>query len=393
MATKWEGRSGTHDAFLIGPGGRRPIQTVIRMVSQRPQILGFGEEANMNKLVIILVLVFVLFTIINAYTAPVNLLQFANDRNNFGIGLGLIELVDADKQAYNVFPFHFYIKSEERSVFLLFNMLTIVFKSGINYSKPVMVSGNYSGDIVSVGGQVIVSGRVSGDIWAFNADVVLKSGASVSGNVVAIGGRVNGAAVGGTKLVASNLQFPLMGIVISPQTGDVFQLFGFDLFAVLFFLIILVLYALFGKGHLSSLAGAVTEDWKGSLLFTILSLLCIPVILILLIASKAGLLIVPLVIIFLLAAGYAGYVSLAVRLGRIIVRGEGGNPGQLILAGAVGFVLIHGLTVIGLILSLFSVNFMKVVATIFLTVGAIVSYCAYIYGLGISLARLKNRTA
>jgi glucan phosphoethanolaminetransferase (alkaline phosphatase superfamily) len=42
---------------------------------------------------------------------------------------------------------------------------------------------------------------------------------------------------------------------------------------------------------------------------------------------------------------------------------------------------------------LFSLNFMKVLATIFLTVGAIVSYIAFIYGLGISLSSIKNRTA
>jgi hypothetical protein len=356
----------------------------------------FGEEACMNKLVIALILVFALFTLINAYTAPVNLMQFANDKNNFGIGLGLVEQVDAAKQAYNVFPIHFYIKSGDRNIFLLFNVLTIVFKSGINYSKPLTIGGRYNGDVVSVGGEVTVSGRVNGDIWAFNADVNLRPGAVVTGNVVALGGRViasSGNAVMGTKLVAAGLQFPLLGIIISPRTGGVAQIFGFDLFTILFFLVILLLYSVFGKNHLGSLAGAVTANWKGSLLFTLVSLVAIPLVVILLIASRAGLLIVPVLLIVLMAAGYTGYVSVAVRVGRIIVRGEGGGPAQLILTGAVGFVLIHGLTIIGLLLSLFSLNFMKVLATIFLTVGAIVSYIAFIYGLGISLSSIKNRTA
>ncbi len=350
----------------------------------------------MKKLVIALVLVFILFTVINAYTVPINLLQFANDRNNFGIGLGLVEQVDKAKQAYNVFPIHFYIKSGERNVFLLFNVLTVVFKTGVNYSKPVTIGGRYTGDVISVGGQVTVSGRVHGDIWAFNADVILRPGASVTGNVIAVGGRVTSSgnsAIGGTRLVAGDLQFPLMGIIISPQTGGVSQIFGFDLFAILFFVIILALYALFGKNHLASMAGSVSSDWKGSLLFTLVVLVAVPLVIVLLIASRAGLFIVPFVIIFLMAAGYTGYVSVAVKLGRIIVRGEGGSPARLILSGAVGFILIHGLTIIGLLLSLFSVNVLKVIATIFLTVGAIVSYVAFIYGLGISMSRLKSRTA
>jgi hypothetical protein len=350
----------------------------------------------MNKLVIAIVLVFILFTVVNAYSEPVSVTQYASDRNNFGVGLGLLELVDKDKQAYDVFPLHVYIRSGDRSVFLLFNILTIVFNTGINYSKPISVAGAYSGDIVSVGGEVFVSGRVNGDIWAFNADVVLNPGSSVSGNVITLGGRVvssQAVNIAGTRLVASNLQFPLMGIVVSPQTGNVLQIFGFDLFSILFFVIILLLYSIFGKNHLASLIGSVTADWKGSLLFTVLVLIGIPLIVILLIASKAGLFIVPFFLIFLLAAGYAGYTAVMVRVGRILVRGEGAGPGQLFFAGCVGFILIHGLTIIGLLLSLFTLNFFKVLATIFLTLGAIISYVSFVYGLGITLSRLKSATA
>ena len=132
----------------------------------------------MKRLVIVLVLLFALFTVLRVSAAPVSLSQFANDRNNIGVGLGLLELVDKDKQAYDVFPLHVYIRSGDRSVFLLFNLLTIVFKSGVNYSKPISVTSVYSGDIVSVGGEVFVRGRVNGDIWAFNADVVLSPGST-----------------------------------------------------------------------------------------------------------------------------------------------------------------------------------------------------------------------
>jgi hypothetical protein len=361
-----------------------------------PRDITVGKEEPMNKPVIVLIVFFCLIPLISAFAAPVYVSEFSTDRNNFGVGLGLLELVDKDKQAYDIFPMHFYIKSGDRSVFLLFNLLTIVFKSGINYSKPLIVNGTYAGDIVSVGGQVIVNGRVNGDIWAFNADVVLNPRASVTGNLVTIGGRVFSSAaatVEGTKLVASNLQFPLMGVVISPQTGDVLQIFGFELFSILFFVIILVLYSIFGKNHLGSLSGSVTADWKGSLLFTLLVLIGIPLIVILLIASRAGLFIVPFFLIFLLASGYAGYTAVAVRVGRIILRGESGNPAQLIFSGCIGFVLIHGLTIIGLLLSLFSPNIFKILATIFLTIGAIVSYVSFVYGLGISLSRLKTATA
>ncbi len=361
-----------------------------------PRHIIVGKEESMKRLVIVLVLLFALFTVLRVSAAPVSLSQFANDRNNIGVGLGLLELVDKDKQAYDVFPLHVYIRSGDRSVFLLFNLLTIVFKSGVNYSKPISVTSVYSGDIVSVGGEVYVRGRVNGDIWAFNADVVLSPGSTVTGNVITLGGRVVSSSsvnIAGTKLVASNLQFPLMGVVISPQTGSVLQIFGFELFSILFFVIILFLYSMFGKNHLASLAGSVTADWKGSLLFTLLVLIVIPLIIILLIASKAGLFIVPFFLIFLLASGYAGYTAVAVRIGRIVMRGEGGSPAQLFFAGCVGFVLIHGLTIVGLLLSLFTLNFFKVLAAIFLTLGAIVSYVSFVYGLGITLSRLKTATA
>ncbi|MBN1524767.1 MAG: hypothetical protein JW904_09800 [Spirochaetales bacterium] len=348
----------------------------------------------MKKLVLALIFIFILFTVINAYTAPtVNIQEFAQDKNNFGIGIGVLENVDQKRQSWNVFPLHVYIKSGERSVFLAFNVLTIIFNGSTNYSKQINASGTYNGDIVSVGGKVYVTGKVNGDIWAFNADVVLGKNATVSGNVVTIGGSVfssGSVAIQGSKYVVSDLQFPLMGILVSPNPGSIFLLNSFHIYSILLFIVVLFLLGQFWKSGIQSISQMVTTEWRGALVFALLALLTIPLIMILIISSRIGILIIPLLCLFLFAISYSGYIGIAVKIGSTILKREASGNAGLLINGGLGFVVLNGLTIIGLVLSLVSGGFFILMRDIFLTAGAIVSYVALMYGLGLSMLQIKN---
>jgi len=346
----------------------------------------------MRKLVIGLIIIFVLFTIINAYPLPINLMEFAKDKNNFGIGIGILEQADQKLDAWNIFPFHFYLKSGKGNIFLAYNLLSLIFKGGINYSRPIVLNGQYKGDIVSVGGQVSIAGRVEGDIWVFNADVILYQNSVVTGNIAVFGGHVisyQPVTISGTRFVLTDLQFPLLGILIAPNSYSDFKLFDFNLFTILLFLNVLIIAALFARSSLDNLAQAVSADWKSALLFTTLALLLLPLLTVILIAVRLGILLLPFFFLFMLGAGYVGFLAIIVRLGRLIIRG-GSSPFSQIVSGALGFVLLHSLTILGLILGLFQVDVLKTISQILLTVGAIVAYLAFSYGLGTSLAHLKK---
>lgn len=346
----------------------------------------------MRKLVIGLIIIFVIFTIINAYPLPLNLMEFAKDKNNFGIGVGILEQADQKLDAWNIFPFHFYLKSENGNIFLSYNLLSIIFKGGINYSRPIVLNGQYKGDIVSVGGKVSIAGRVEGDVWVFNADVILYQNAVVTGNIAIFGGHVLNyppVTVSGTRFVMTDLQFPLLGILIAPNSAADFKVFDFNLFTILLFIIVLILAASFARSSLDNLSQAVSTDWKSALLFTALALLLLPILTVILIAVRLGILVLPFFFLFLLGAGYTGFLAVILRLGRLIIRG-GGSPFSQIMCGFLGFVLLHSLTILGLIFGLFQVAVLKTISQILLTVGAIVAYLAFCYGLGTSLAHFKK---
>lgn len=77
--------------------------------------------------------------------------------------------------------------------------------------REASVRGELRGTLVSVGGDVRISGRVGKDVVAFGGDVVLEPGAEVSGDLLAVGGKVSAPdggrpPVGGRVLTVGELE-------------------------------------------------------------------------------------------------------------------------------------------------------------------------------------------
>jgi hypothetical protein len=91
--------------------------------------------------------------------------------------------------------------------------------------RAVVDSGRtVSGDVAVLDGPVIIAGRVTGRVVAVNADVLLRSGGRIDGDLVVVGGEVEGIrddAVGGeTRLYRHRLRYVDLGDSLALRGDD-----------------------------------------------------------------------------------------------------------------------------------------------------------------------------
>ncbi len=215
------------------------------------------------------------------------------------------------------------------------------------------VDGTVDGSLVAFDAPVTISGRVNGDVVAFHGRVELRSGASVSGDVVSQNDPVvaAGATIGGArKRVQTNVRWE--------RFGWVGRLAWWLAVSVSTLVVGLVLLWLIGRGAARILEAGRTAigpaiGW-GLLLF-----FGLPILAILALVTLVG---IPLGLGLLAALGliYAlGYSATAWILGRSIVRA----PSVWIVAFLVGWAILRVVALIPIL-------------------GGLVWFAAVVFGLG-----------
>ncbi len=210
-----------------------------------------------------------------------------------------------------------------------------------------------NGSLTAFDAPVTISGRVNGDVVVFNGRVELRSGARVTGDVVAQNAPVvaPGATIGGTtRRVETNPNWDRFGWV---------GRFAFWLAVSVSTLVVgLVLLWLVGSG-----AGRILDATRGrigaSIGWGLLLFFGLPILAILALVTVVG---IPLGIGLLAALGliYAlGYSAAAWVLGRLILR----QPAAWVLAFLVGWAILRAVALVPVL-------------------GGLVWFVAVVFGLG-----------
>ena len=312
----------------------------------------------------------------NRMTIHPSLIQFADEESVVSIGFGLAEADGEKRKLWNIFPLRIVLRSGEKKFYLALNGLTFLTRSGIYLGGEQVIEDVYRGDLISIGGPVTIEGTVQGSVWTFGADILLKSSSAVTGDVVAIGGKIEaqrGARIKGNKHSIPQLTIPFLGFLTSPQSAETL-LFIIELFGVLLFLLLLFLVLHFRQGRLITMSRVILDNWKSNLLYLFLALVILPVLVVLLIVSVIGVFLIPVVLIILLSFTYFAFIGASVRLGQLLLRGEIDSPARAYLCGLLGFFIIRIPALLGRLLSVLTSDALVAVGGLLKLVGTAVLF-------------------
>lgn len=355
----------------------------------------------MKRLVLSVVGLLALFSILRAHSQEPtrrlivhpSLVDLAGEDSGLSFGFGIVEATGDRNQLWSVFPIRMSLHSGKERLVLSLSGLDLLTRRGLNFGRPMSVSGVHRGDLVSVGGDVVVTGVVEGSVWVFGADATIRAGARVDGDVVALGGKVNterGAALSGNRQSLPGLRIPFLGFITSRQSAETLQLV-IDLFGVGLYLLALFLALHFRAEYLGRQVAIVTSAWKSNLLYLFLGGMLGPVLVAALIASVVGLLLVPVLLVALLVSTYFGFLGVSVRLGRVFLKGDD-EPLKLFGAGLIGLVLIRGPTLAGRMLAIFASDMFVAVGAMLKVIGGVALFLALLYGFGCGLTAARGAT-
>ncbi len=328
----------------------------------------------------------------NRFTVHPSFVQISGKDSGLSIGFGLIEAEGDKTRTWNIFPIRFSLKSGDRTLYLNMNGLSFLTRSGVYYGGEKVIKGVHHGDVISVGGQVTVQGKVEGNVWSFGADIHLLANSEVTGDVVALGGKVDtvrGARIHGNKHSLPKLTIPFLGFLTSPQSAETLQ-FIMELFGVLLFLIMLFLIIHFRRGSLLTVKDLFFSRWKGVLLYLILGILIIPIVVALLITSGIGIFVLPVLFLLILILVYFSYVGASVRLGQLILKRDTNSAAQIYLQGLLGFFIIKIPSLLGRLISLLTADVFTAVGGFLKVLGSVFLLVVLLYSFGVGLLYLKS---
>ncbi len=223
----------------------------------------------------------------------------------------------------------------------------------------VEIRGRVDGEVVAIGGHVTLDGRADKVVAIFGG-VTLGPKASVSGELVSVGGRVENphhAPVGNQVAVAPFL--PRIGPmlhwggdvvthtrVLSPGLLWPWYIFGGGVLLSLF------LAAVFGRG-VNACVDALEERPGTTLTTAIVLLPAVPALTLVLILTGVGVLLLPLLAMVLVGGMIFGKTAVIVFLGRSLVRPFGGeligHAWLMVPIGAVVLAVLYCVPMLGLL--------------------------------------------
>jgi hypothetical protein len=336
----------------------------------------------------------------NRYVIQPGILEFESTEGGARLAFGFLERSEerGPGRTWNLFPLRLSLRSGNQNFLIAMNGLSFLSPAGFRIGRPVTIRGVKRGDVVSIGGDVTVEGTVEGDVWTLGADITLVSGATVSGDAVALGGSVEAdrrSKIGGNKQSLPNIKIPFLSLLTSDHSAATFR-FIIEVFGVCLFLLVLFLFVHFAHGHLSGVANVLSSRWKGAILYLVLAVLIIPVLMALLIGSVVGILIIPFASILLIFLAYVGYVAVAFRIGLWLRKSSPDlAPARAYTTGLLGLLVLKGPILLGILFTLLSAEFFQGVGRFLTAVGTVAAGAATLYGFGgvLQLIRTQTRAA
>jgi hypothetical protein len=357
-----------------------------------------------KKIVFAVMGLLALFTILRSYGQAVSggtryvlqpgLLEIDTAEGNTRIAFGLLERAGGTPRSWSLLPIRVEFRSGAQRLSLALNGLSLLSPSGLRAGRPVRITGQKQGDVISVGGRVTVDGTVHGDVWTFGADVALQPRALVTGNVVALGGVVRaerGALIRGNKYSLPNIKIPLLRLLASGNSAATFR-FLIQAFGALLYLLVLFLAVHFAREPLAGLAGSLASRWKGAILYLVLAVFLIPLAAALLVATVLGIVVVPFLAVAVLLLAYLGYLGATVRLGLWLRRLPADAPAAAAYtSGLLGLLVLRGPVLLGILLGLLASGLFQVLGRVLFAVGTAATLVAALYGFGGTLSFLRAR--
>ena len=356
----------------------------------------------MKKIIFAVMGLLALFTILRSYgqassggtryVLQPGVLEIDTAEGSARIAFGLLERAGGTPRTWNLLPIRVELSAGKQRLSLALNGLSLLSPAGLLLGRPVRVTGQKQGDVISVGGKVTVAGTVSGDVWTFGADVLLEPRAVVTGNVVALGGVVRadrGAVIRGNKYSLPNLKIPFLRLLASGESAATFR-FLIQALGIVLYLLALFLVVHFARERLSGLAGALASYWKGAILYLVLAVFLVPLGAALLVATILGIVVVPFLAVAVLVLAYLGYLGFTVRLGLWLRRlAPDSPPAAAYTSGLLGLLVLKGPVLLGILFGLLTSGLFQTVGRILFGLGSVAMALAALYGFGGMLRYLR----
>jgi hypothetical protein len=357
------------------------------------------REKNMKKIVIGIICLIAFFAVVRAYsqaqprfTFQPSVLEYADKNTDISFGFGFIDASGDATKSWNIFPIRISLRSGSSRFYLAMNGISLLTQSGIYFETPQVIRGLHRGDVVSFGGDVTVYGRVEGNVWTFGSNIYLKSGSVVTGDVVALGGRINQeyqAYVQGNKNAVPQIVIPFLGLINSARSAATLH-FIVELAGAILYLLILFLVLFFNLNGLKNHMDGILTYWKGGLLFLALSIIVIPVLGFFLAASVVGVLVIPLIVIAILCISYYGFLAITLRLGKIFLSRSGDTITGLFLCGLIGLLCIKGPMLLGILAGLLQNDILNMIGAFLKIASTLAVFAAFLFGFGSSLVLIRK---
>ncbi len=365
----------------------------------------------MRKLVLAILALLAVFSAIRAYTQAVGsvasppavglslhpgLVEVGDGSSSLGLGFGLMERGGAQRELWSLLPIRMVYTNGDRTVSIGLNGLSFLLRTGVALGKPVLVDRAHSGDVISVGGKVTVDSTVDGDVWTLGADVQLTPRAQVSGDVVALGGRVISdpkSVVHGAVSQLPQLKVPFLGVLGSDYSAQALllarHLLGYLLLACALFAGSFYLAA-----HQQLLVASVVSVWRPALITVAVSVVALPVLAGLLIASGIGVFLLPLLALGILLLALDGFLAVCSRFGWWLRRGTATEPSQQrFTSGLLGLFLIKLPSLVGIPLTLLRSAAAARIGDVLQQLGLALVAAGLLYGFGATLAQARVKSA
>lgn len=354
----------------------------------------------MKKLGLIIIMLLVHLTLVkvyakdgnNRFTIQPSLIEYADKENELSIGFGLIDSAGDKTKTWEIFPVRILLRSGKNRFYLGLNGLSLITRSGINIEKDMIINRVYNGDVISFGGNVTISSTVEGNVWVFSADVILKHGAVIKGDVVALGGKISQSgniSIKGNKNSIPQFSIPFIGFLTSARSAATMH-FIIEIFGIILFLILLFLVLFFRKQNLQDHAESLFSLWRGSLLYIFFSLIIIPVLIFFLYTSIIGVMIIPFIFLCIIVIAYYGFLAMTIRLGKFFLRKSTDSFPHLFLCGFIGLVILKAPVLLGILISLLESEIIATIGSFLVYIGSIALFLVFIYGFGVTLMKLRQ---
>ena len=243
-------------------------------------------------------------------------------------------------------------------------------KSGENAELIVVIGGSAKVEgsvndvVVCILGDVEVNGEVGGDVISVLGNVKLGEGARIGGDVISVGGKIEtapGAEIRGQKnevdFTMGDVDWTWLKkwffqcvIKMRPLALQVGWIWWFPAIFTLFYLLVAVVF----PKPIASCVGELNSRPTTSFLMGVLTLLLLPVVLALLIATGFGVLVVPFLFAALVIGGLAGKVALLEWIGFKVGKAFGPDviimPVLALFMGAAVITMLYLVPVLGVLI-------------------------------------------